>query len=133
MIHNQWLYRNILVNKRRKDDLETKEGEVLTEKNVVILQEGEKQLENKEWTLLDHDWEEINEWHGIQKKVWVRSVNEAKDFKKRKLDEEEAARARQPFRRINIGPQQMRNCTSNERRRKRYMERTGARKRTRKK
>ena len=78
MIHKQWIYLNRIVLKRHKGGLKTKEGEVLTEEIMAILQEGKKELEEEDKDLLDNDWDEIQEWHGIQKKIWVRAIKEAK-------------------------------------------------------
>ena len=66
MMQKQWIYQNKIVHKCHEDGLKTKEGEASTE-ITEILQEGKDDLEEEDKELLDHDWDEIKKWYGIQK------------------------------------------------------------------
>ena len=87
MIHKQWIYRNNVVHKRRKDGLKHKEGMKVKRKIEALCAEGNTMLEPEDTYLMDAPLECIQEWDGIKKKIWIRSVEAAKAVKRMRYTE----------------------------------------------
>ena len=49
---------------------------------MEIFEKSKEDLEEEGKLLLDHGWEEIQEWYVIQKIIWVRAIKEVKEHSK---------------------------------------------------
>jgi hypothetical protein len=88
MIRTQWLHRNAVVHKRRRDGLKIGEGNKISAKIQETLQEGESEIDEADRYLLDYSIEEINAWTGAKKKIWLRSMQAAKNLKRKRVEED---------------------------------------------
>ena len=131
MIHKQWIQRNNVVHKRRKDGLKHKEGIKVKRKIEALCAEGENMLEPEDQYLMDAPLECIQEWDGIKKKIWIRSVEAAKAVKRMRYTEKTAPTLTFPNHPFPCT--ESRNHTQVEQQRKRKYARYGSRKMVRKK
>ena len=131
MIHKQWIYRNNVVHKRRKDGLKHKEGMKVERKIEALCAEGETTLEPEDHYLMDDTLECIQEWDGIKKKIWIRSVEAAKAVKRMRYTDTTAPSPASPNR--HFPRMESRNHTQVEQQRKRKFAQYGSRKMVRKK
>jgi len=81
MIRTQWLHRNSVVHKRRKDGLKIEEGKKISTQIYEALETGARDLDTVDHYLLDYSIEQIDEWTGAKKKIWLRSMTAAKNLK----------------------------------------------------
>ena len=88
MIKTQWLHRNAVVHKRRRDGLKLEEGQRISNEIIDIIQEGTEVIDEEDQYLLDHSIEEINAWKGAKKKIWIRSMQAAKNLKRKRIEED---------------------------------------------
>ena len=134
MIRTQWLHRNAVVHKRRRDGLKIIEGNKISEKIQETLQEGGNTVDEADQYLLDHSIEEIDAWTGAKKKIWLRSMQAAKNLKRKRVEEE--AENRQPphkRRRRQHNASHIAKPRTNTRKRQHDINTTGQRKKVRKK
>ena len=99
MIRTQWLHRNAVVHKRRRDGLKIIEGNKISAKIQEILHEGANAIDEVDQYLLNHSIEEIETWTGAKKKIWLRSIEAAKNLKRKRVEEDAENRQTQHKRR----------------------------------
>ena len=88
MIRIQWLHRNAVVHKRRRDGLKIIEGNKVSERIKDTLQEGEHNIDETDHYLLNYGLKEIETWTGAKKKIWLRSMEAAKNLKRKRVEQE---------------------------------------------
>ena len=71
MIHTQWIHRNGVVHKRKRDGLKVEEGKRISEIIKAALEGGASDLEDLDRYLLDYTLKEIDEWTGTKKAVYM--------------------------------------------------------------
>ena len=55
---------------------------------MEIIQEGTEVIDEEDQYLLDRSIEEINAWKGAKKKIWIRSMQAAKNLKRKRIEED---------------------------------------------
>ena len=134
MIRTQWLHRNSVVHKRRKDGLKIEEGKKISTQIYEALETGARDLDTVDHYLLDYSIEQIDEWTGAKKKIWLRSMTAAKNLKRTHVDEETEDRNTQRKRqKISHKHVPLLSPTSQRKKNKTDINRTGHRKSIRKK
>ena len=88
MIRTQWLHRNAVVHKRRRDGLKIIEGNKISAKIQEIWQERANIVYEVDQYLLNHSIAEIETWIGAKKKIWLRSMEAAKNLKRKRVEED---------------------------------------------
>ena len=83
MIRTQWLRQKSVVYKRYRYGLQiNKEEMISTELQEVV--DGVRDLDKADHYLLDYRIQQIDEWTGAKKKIWLRSMTAAKNLKRKK-------------------------------------------------
>ena len=77
-IHVQWLYRNEVVHRKTKDGLKRSEGAAIRIAIRVQLNLGIDDIDEEDHFLLQHTAEEIYQWSGEEKKLWLCAITAAR-------------------------------------------------------
>ena len=78
IIHSQWIYRNEVVHKRTADGLKRIEGANIRIAIRSQLKLGPSTLDDEDKFLVNHTFQEINQWHGEEKKIWLCAIKAAR-------------------------------------------------------
>ena len=78
IIRSQWIYRNEIVHKRTADGLKQVEGANIRIAIRSQLRQGTTGLDDEDKFLVWHTYQEINNWSGDEKKLWLCAIKAAR-------------------------------------------------------
>ena len=78
LIHSQWLFRNEIVHRKSQDGLSQAEAAQIRIAIRVQLRLGIQNLDEEDHFLLQHTYDDISTWSGIEKKLWLSAIKAAR-------------------------------------------------------